>query len=213
MENIKYDHAWFDESLDHFVDSSDNINDLASLLSFIPLNVTKQFIKQQIALFDGNTSRTAHYNSLSIDHLLPSSVTQYCLSFVHDLHLRHVSKSFKKYSEQNQRILLNHLKEIANQQPFDHQIVFNEEINTTYVVDPSRTSLNETEINLQYQGPYENLVLPMNMCNDGDRILLHGTIDINDGFGYSFYLSKDIQIIGIGDNAILKDVINATMIM
>eukprot|EP01083_Nonionella_stella_P293950 999505_1 len=200
------DSAWFNKSLEDFVDSANNLNELTSLLSFVPLGTTKQFIKEQIASLDTDTSRTAYYNSLSIDSVLPSSITQYCLSFDHGLHLRHISKSFKTFSDHNQRILMRQLQAIANQQPFDHQIKFDEDINQIYVVDASRTTLNETESNLKYKGPFDNLTTPMSLCKNGDKILLHGTI-ANDAAG-ACTIYKDIQIIGIGENAILKDVAN-----
>eukprot|EP01083_Nonionella_stella_P175244 609779_1 len=111
------DSAWLNKSLEDSVDSANNLDDLTPLLSFVPLDITKQFIKEQIALLDTDTSQTAYYNSLSIDRVLPSSITQYCLSFDHGLHLRHISKSFKTYCDHNQRILMKQLQEIANQQP------------------------------------------------------------------------------------------------
>ena len=127
--------------------------------------------------------------SVPMINLLYDDIIQYIISFNEFEETRLINKKFNSLTEKNEKKYYKQVYELINKDQDDVN-------NKTYIVNQNKLSLHSIEKKLEYDGPYCDVEKVIKLCNDGDRIIMHGgTYQMHD----EFFIEKNIQIIGLTD--------------
>ena len=197
---------YLEQKINKHVASTHDFNELSSILRCIPFETMQKFATTEFQKLDLPSKQNIFWNLLPMNDLLPDDTIQHILSFDGRDISKLVNKKFNRLCKINERIQWNQAEEALKAFLFDHNNQFNQEFNTfrmehmhdnkTWIVDESRTVLNDEEIKRGYYGPLNDLDAAINHCNDGDTILVH---DGDYAFLEGAEFDKNIQIIGVGD--------------
>eukprot|EP01084_Bolivina_argentea_P230996 389675_1 len=143
---------------------------------------------------------------LSITDIIPEAVIEYILLFTDSTDIKCINKIFKKRYENNINNKLNQRKSIIENETLIPKVSFENNMNKTWIVHPTRKTLNEEEFANGYCGPINDLIDTINnKAQSGDKILVYNgrynestnnyiADQSNDNF------KKSLQIIGVGDD-------------
>eukprot|EP01084_Bolivina_argentea_P292731 503336_1 len=163
---------------DH-VQSTQSTEDLLLLIKHFPLDSLKAFASKQIAneILNPNQISKIYHTILPINDLLPDAILQQILSFDNLYHPRLVCRQWHALSIQNETNYMHEIYQTININDFPKD-------GKNWVVHPKRKYLHQVEKDLGFKGPinctdysgengFEALI--HTLCDDGDRLLLHGT--------------------------------------
>eukprot|EP01084_Bolivina_argentea_P230995 389672_1 len=143
---------------------------------------------------------------LSITDIIPEAVIEYILLFIDSTDMKCINKTFKKSYESHMNKQLNQRKSIIENETLIPKVSFENNMNKTWIVHPTRKTLNEEEFANGYCGPINDLIDTINnKAQSGDKILVcngrysestnnYIADQSNDNF------KKSLQIIGVGDD-------------
>eukprot|EP01084_Bolivina_argentea_P015333 28662_1 len=189
------------EALHDAVASAPQLNDLLPILKHISLNNIKNFIDKEINKLDETSSKRMRFNAFSINEIFFDDIIQYILSFVGIYHTKSVNKKWKKLSDKNENIYLKQLYEPIINTITNSPILYDKNINSTYIIHPYRKTLHNVETDLGFHGIIHSIDDAIEMCNSGDALLLHNGLYTRDWI----WIKKNIHIIGVGSEVIIKD--------
>eukprot|EP01084_Bolivina_argentea_P093404 167985_1 len=134
--------------------------------------------------------------------MLSTDVIQNILYFVDSPNVKYVSKTFKTCYDYNinskyRQIMMNN--NILN--------IFNEDVNTIWLVHPTSTKLSEDELANGYHGPLNNLFHATHIAKDGDKILAYDGKWTETETDY-FCSNKRLEIVGVEDNVLIEFIID-----
>eukprot|EP01083_Nonionella_stella_P282384 960902_1 len=154
------------------VRNSQSINDIIHLLRFIPLEAIQDVLMDAIRDLDTNTVKVMQYKYLPMTEILPDDITQHILSFSDSLNMKYINKAFNSGYNKNKALQLKQIQHIIAKQEFN-PIVPYDELNTTWVIDPTRTHLNSQEIANGCRGPLNTVEDVKNAAISGDKLLFY----------------------------------------
>eukprot|EP01083_Nonionella_stella_P207021 752467_1 len=147
------------------INEATSLNDLIPLLKCIELDTMQNILTNQIQTMKSNQISNTYFSSLSIETVLPIDIIQHIISFNNISHIKYVSKTFQNCYNNNQKIQLKQRK-----QQILSLIKWNETIHKTWIVDNTRTELNNNEIALKYQPSiFNNISDAINTAKSGDK--------------------------------------------
>ena len=156
-------------------------------------------IQTEIKTISEEVVRKTYFDAASIDRILPPDALQNILSFIpHDSGPNKACKAFNRSNKKNyDNERRSRKRAVASNFPADY---------ATYLVDPDRTELTESEITDGVRGPLASITEAMKAIKSGDKILLCAGKHTFSCDGYpeeefatefgEYY--KDVQIEGLG---------------
>eukprot|EP01084_Bolivina_argentea_P290270 498556_1 len=149
----------FLNKIQSIVDEAQNAEDLASIITYIPLQSLKNFINDTLRSMHTDKIRTIYYTSSSIQDIITDDVIQSILTYVPSNNcINLVNKSFNKLVKQNDDSKMR-LREINISSQFRNK--------NTWIVDSSRNSLNTEEIKKGIKGPINSIDEALNIMESG----------------------------------------------
>eukprot|EP01083_Nonionella_stella_P124685 376655_1 len=161
-----------DRLLRDHVCNAQSINDIMHLLTLLPFRTIQDSILEVIGGLDTDTANAIRYKCFSITDLLPDDITQHILSFTDSLDVKYVNTVFNNCCNKNNALELKQRPQIIDEQAFN-PIVKYEQHNTTWVIHPTRTQLNNEEIANEYGGPLNTLKEAVDAAQPGDKLLFY----------------------------------------
>ena len=201
----------FRQELLNAVSNASDVAQIIPILQQLPLTAIKNIATQELMHLSNEESRGIYYNSMALDHILPDDITQHIISFCGPNLYQTIDKNMQKLTLRNQRI---HYKKVyetietnSKTYPCKHEIEYNKNINSTWIVDMNRDKLYPIEEELEFKGPYHELedILKLDEYKANDRIIIHaGYYEFDEYENEAFFprygfIHKNLQIIGIGD--------------
>eukprot|EP01083_Nonionella_stella_P163048 535797_1 len=190
------------DSIISYVEQATTSSDLFTLISHIPLTALQTFVTHHVrnSCNDLDLIDRLYHNALPIDTILPHDLIQNILSFDSlSIAQRAVSQSFKALSDKNLSMELKQRNEIIQDPQFQFNMDF--QTGTRWVVDTNKRYLNNEQLALGYKGPFD-LQKALQQSQSKDMLL------ISDGeytiHGDELFGTKDLSLIGIGDNVLIK---------
>eukprot|EP01083_Nonionella_stella_P069391 184996_1 len=185
------------DSLHERVCNAQSTNDLIPLLELIPLQIIKVALLQAVHNWDRNINC-----SLSLTDIVPQDIIQYIVSFTDSLDMKYINKSFNSCYNKNRTMEFKQRQRIIDAQEFIPNIKY-EQHNQTWIIHPTRTHLNNEEIAKGYKGPINAMDDVCDTIRAGDKLLFYDGIYVEEDSEFGF-LEDDLQIIGIGDEVVMK---------
>ena len=177
----------FKDKVKATIDEAQSADDLISIMRHYPLRSIRASLSELLKQITESQARSIHYESCSIEEIMPSDVMQSMLSFVpQQRQIKFVSKSFKKLTEQNE-ILRNRSREQRIASQFNGKNVWN-----VHKVEDGLTSQKNEEPSKFING-LDDVFAEM---DDGDKVFLHEGAYILGEVGFG---NKNIEIEGVGD--------------
>eukprot|EP01083_Nonionella_stella_P163049 535798_1 len=189
------------DSIISYVEQAITLSDLDTLVSHIPLTALQTFVMHHVRNSSNEFIDRLYHNALPIDTILPHDLIQNILSFDSlSIAQRAVSQSFKALSDKNLSMELKQRNEIIQDPQFQFNMDF--QTGTRWVVDTNKRYLNNEQLALGYKGPFD-LQKALQQSQSKDVLLISPgeyTIHCEE----LFVMDKDLSLIGIGDDVVLK---------
>eukprot|EP01083_Nonionella_stella_P048609 129830_1 len=188
------------DALIRHIKSSECIQDIVALIGMIGFSKIQTFLRQQILELNDNDVRKVYFNSLSMNDTLPSDIVGHVLSFntfQHNNAIKETNKQWNTHSTQIKAMQNKERKQVVDKYP----IQYNEVVNNVWIVDQNRSQLTNDEIVANVKGCLSDVATAIELCESGDKLLIHdGIYEVSP-----IKIDKSIQIVGIGDNVVLKN--------
>eukprot|EP01083_Nonionella_stella_P305949 1069409_1 len=191
----------FNRLLRNHVAEATDITALIPLLSeMMTLEEIQRTLHDRIQTLDSDEEHRICCNVLPIQVMLPNDLIQHIVSFTDSSLIQYINKAFKQCFDQNKNIIIRERQSVVDKEEFIPNITYDETKNKTWVVHPERTTLNDNEIALGYQGPVHSITEASERAASGDIISVHDGTYIEVTLG----LYKELQIIGIGNDVFVQ---------
>ena len=188
--------ASFQQKIESFIDSKQNISDLVSILKHFSLQSVREMVKNQMKSMDPESIKKIYYDSMPLDTIISPDSMQSILSYTPHQHSnQYLNKSIYQLIHKN-KAMASRLRKEAVASHFKE--------NSVWMVDPERDELDEQELQKGIKGPLKSLDDALKAMESGDKIVLaEGEHILEDGF--AAYNNKDIQIEGVGECVLSLD--------
>eukprot|EP01084_Bolivina_argentea_P102958 184443_1 len=177
------------QQLYELIDGYATISDFAVILTTIPIDTLKEFVKEQIKSFDINKIHLSYYNSFPIHQILGMDVIQYILSFNVSNEINCVNKLFNQLSIQNDHIFLQAARSTIDKQQLKYLKLKTNRSRISKSIHKIKTSLSIL------QSTYKAIINKMdNLSADWYNKLKHTIVDDNKNHTVDKYFCPEKTI-------------------
>ena len=173
--------------LQQFIHSATDMEQILPILKSLSLSDIKNFAIQNLKNINTKKQKKIYFKALPITQIFPDDLIQHILSFNKFGDTRFVNKTFKLFTDRNEKIYYEKLHQSLNKNKHNET--------TTIVVNQHRNKLYPFEEKARYKGPYYNIQQAIELYDNDARIIVHPgeyTIPL-------VYITENIQIIGLND--------------
>ena len=174
--------------LQQFIHSATNVEQILPILKSLSLSDIKNFAIQNLKKINTKKQKKIYFKALPITQIVPDDLIQHILTFNKFGDTRFVNKTFKLFTDKNEKNYYEKLHQSLNKNKHNET--------TTIVVNQHRNKLYPFEEKARYKGPCYNIEQAIELCDNDARIVIHPG-------EYKFYdvvnITENIQIIGLND--------------